>query len=111
MHGDLHSGTVRRAARVPWLAVAPRPLSGESGFEVAPLLAHRWSDAVATGDLRTALLDRFFVVLDVAGLDEERTRAWVCVRVMAELALAVRDGRADPDRVTRAVTLVRAMQG
>lgn len=109
--GDLHSGTVRRGARVPWLAVAPRPLGGEPGFEVAPLLAHRWADAVATGDLRAALRERFFLVVDRAGLDEDRTRAWVCVRVMAELALAVREGRADPDRVTRAVILVKAMQG
>ena len=110
LHGDLHPGTVRGAHRVPWLAVAPRPVGGEPGYEVAPLLATRWAEAASSGDLRGALIDRLYAVVDAAGLDEDRTRAWVCVRTMVELAAAVLRGGAGPDDVTRALTLVKAVQ-
>lgn len=109
LHGDLHYATVRRGQREPWLAVAPRPVGGEPAYEVAPLLQHRWAEAVATGDLRAALVERLYAVVDAAGLDEDRTRAWVCVRTMAGLAADVAAG-AGPAEVTRALTLVKAVQ-
>ena len=110
LHGNLHSGVVRRAVREPWLVVAPRPIGGEPSFEVAPLLAGRWGEAEASGDLRAALRQRLTVVTDEAGLDEDRTRAWVCVRTMVDLAAAADRGRLAPQRITRAVTLVKAVQ-
>jgi streptomycin 6-kinase len=110
LHGDLRPGTVRAGRRTPWLAVAPRPVGGEPGYEVAPLLRAGWAEAAAGGDLRAALVDRLYAVVDAAGLDEDRTRAWVCVRTMVELAAAVLRGGAGPDDVTRALTLVKAVQ-
>lgn len=109
LHGDLHFATVREAEG-RWLAVAPRPVSGEPAYEVGPVLWHRWSEAAASGDLRAALVDRLYTVVDVAGLDEDRTRAWVCVRTMTALAGSVATGSVGADEVTRAVTVVKAVQ-
>ncbi|GAA1851680.1 streptomycin 6-kinase [Microlunatus capsulatus] len=110
VHGDLHTGTVLAASREPWLAVDPHPLAGEPSFEVAPLLWTRWDEAVASGDLRGAVLDRLYAVVDTAGLDEDRTRAWVTVRVMVALLAAVSAPVPDREAVTRCTTLVKAVQ-
>lgn len=110
LHGDLHHGTVLAGAREPWLAVDPQPLAGDPAYEVAPLLWHRWDEAVATGDLRGALLDRLYAVVDTADLDEDHVRAWVTVRTMVELLRAAAEPVVDRDRVTLCTTLVKAVQ-
>ena len=117
VHGDLHYGNVLAADREPWLAIDPQPLSGDPHYEVAPLLWNRWDEVVASGDVRTAVRRRFHTVVDSAGLDEDRARAWVVVRevVNAQWALAdaERAGRPPgaPERevVTRAVSVVKAV--
>ena len=110
VHGDLHSGTVLAATREPWLAVDPHPLAGEPSFEVAPLLWTRWDEAVGSGDLRGAVLDRLYAAVATAGLDEDRTRAWVTVRVMVALLTEVSAPVPDREAVTRCTTLVKAVQ-
>lgn len=110
LHGDLHHGTVRAGTREPWLVVDPEPLAGDPAYEVAPLLWHRWDEAVATGDLRGALLDRLYAVVDTAGLDEDHVRAWVTVRTMVELLRAAAAPVVDRERVTLCTTLVKAVQ-
>ncbi len=118
VHGDLHFGNVLDFSagsgedRGPWLAIDPKPLSGEPAYEVAPVLWNRWDEAVATTDLRGAVLDRFYTMVDTAGLDEERVRAWVVVRELVNVWWAVLDGTAadDPAWVTTATTIVKAVQ-
>jgi streptomycin 6-kinase len=117
VHGDLHYGNVLAADREPWLVIDPKPLSGDPHYEVAPLLWNRWDEVVASGDVRTAVRRRFHTVVDAAGLDEDRARAWVVVREVLNaqwaLADAERAGRAPgvPERevVTRAVSVVKAV--
>ena len=36
IHGDLHYGNVLAADRAPWLAIDPKPTSGDPHYEVAP---------------------------------------------------------------------------
>ncbi|MFI5426222.1 aminoglycoside phosphotransferase family protein [Aeromicrobium sp. UC242_57] len=52
IHADLHYENVLAAERAPWLAIDPKPVSGDPHYEVAPLLWNRWDEAVATGDVR-----------------------------------------------------------
>lgn len=113
LHTDLHYLNVLAADRVPWLVIDPKPISGEPAFEVAPLLWNRWDEAVATGNIRSAVLDRLYAVVDAAGLDEDRTRDWVIVREMVNVMWSLREGSdapADPDWVTTAITVVKAVQ-
>lgn len=109
LHGDLRPGTVRATADRRWVAVAPRPLSGDPAFEVAAVL-RRWDGAEASEDLRGDLLERFYATVDAAGLDEDRARAWVVVRTVVELAEAFAHGAVPAGRVTWATTVVKAVQ-
>ena len=110
LHGDLHFANVLAAERAPWLVIDPHPLAGDPAYEVAPLLWNRWDEAVATRDLRGALLERLYAVVDAAGLDEDRVRDWVTVREMVLVLDAVRQPELDRDWVTRCTTVVKAVQ-
>ena len=86
-----------------------RSVTGDPAYEVAAVL-HRWEGAEASADLRGDLLERFYAVVDAAGLEEDRARAWVVVRTLVELAAAFAAGRPAADRVTWATTVVKAVQ-
>lgn len=84
VHGDLHYANVLAADRAPWLAIDPKPMSGDPHYEVAPMLWNRWAELA--GDVRRGVRARFHALVDAAGLDEDRARDWVVVR-MLHLAL------------------------
>ncbi|REK71120.1 aminoglycoside resistance protein [Aeromicrobium endophyticum] len=107
VHADLHYENVLAADREPWLAIDPKPVSGDPHYEVAPLLSNRWDEVVATGDVRTAVRRRFHTVVDVAGLDEQRARDWVVVREAHHAMWAIEDD--DRDRVTAAIAILKAV--
>ncbi|MBX7450417.1 aminoglycoside phosphotransferase family protein [Mycolicibacterium sp. 3033] len=107
LHGNLHTATVRAADRTPWLAVDPLPANGDRNDDVAPMLTHRW-DEIA-GRVRDGVRQRFWTLVDVAGLDEERTRAWVIVR-MVRAATRVTGAPTGADEVTRYLAIAKAVQ-
>ena len=110
LHGDLHYDRVLAADREPWLVIAPKPLNGDPHFELAPMLWHRWDELA--GNVRDGVRSRFHTLVDVAGLDEERARAWVIVRVVHEATRALLEPPvADTARLTRYVALAKAVQG
>jgi streptomycin 6-kinase len=84
LHWDLHYYntlfTLEGAGE--WKAIDPKPLAGESGFELLPALWNRWDDLVETGDLARALLRRFDLMTDVLGLDRSRAAGWTLGRVL-----------------------------
>jgi streptomycin 6-kinase len=110
VHTDLHYFNVLAADRSPWLAIDPKPLSGDPHFEPAPMLWNRWDEVVASGDVRDAVRRRFHAIIDAAGLDEDRARDWVVLR---ETVNAVDEAvAADPDRafLTASITIAKAVQ-
>ena len=50
-------------------------MNGDPHYEVAPMLWNRWDEL--TGNIRDGVRRRFYTLVDAAGLDEERARAWV----------------------------------
>lgn len=84
LHWDLHYFnvlcTVDGSQR--WTAIDPKPLSGDSGFELMPALWNRWGDLIQTGDLTRALLRRFDVMTEVMALDRSRAATWTLARVL-----------------------------
>ncbi|WP_229051704.1 aminoglycoside phosphotransferase family protein [Aeromicrobium sp. Leaf350] len=108
VHTDLHDENVLGAEREPWLAIDPQPLSGDPHYEPAPMLWNRWEEVVASHDARRTVRRRFHALVDGAGLDEDRARDWVLVREAHNAMWAIEDG--DPDRVTVAVTITKAVQ-
>ncbi|MFE7563664.1 aminoglycoside phosphotransferase family protein [Kitasatospora sp. NPDC057500] len=110
LHWDLHYGNVLAPpgpdARAPWLAIDPKPLSGDPGFELLPALHNRWSDLVATGDLPRALRRRFDLMTDRLALDRDRAVRWTLARVLQNVLWDVEDGGKVIDEGQRAVALV-----
>ncbi|RDH76825.1 aminoglycoside resistance protein [Mycolicibacterium moriokaense] len=101
LHGNLHYANVLAGDREPWLAVAPRPVNGDPHYEIAPMLWHRWDEIAA--NVRFGVQRRFYALVDAAGFDEDRARAYVLVRVVLA---ATRD----PDNLTKYVALAKAVQ-
>lgn len=123
VHTDLHDGNVlasRRGDRADhrWLAIDPKGVSGDPHYEPAPLLWNRWDEVRAARDVRFAVRRRFHTVVDVAGLEEDRARDWVVVRMLHDALWTVQDARdqgrdltaADRDHLTVCVTVAKAVQ-
>lgn len=84
LHWDLHYfNTLSTLDGVgEWKAIDPKPLAGDSGFELLPALWNRWEDLVRTGDLAGALLRRFDLMTEVLELDRSRAASWTLGRVL-----------------------------
>lgn len=110
IHTDLHYENVLAAEREPWLVIDPKPLSGDPHYEIAPMLTNRWEEVA--GQVRAAVRRRFDTLVDVAGFDEDRARAWVIVRVVHSAVWALEDsGGAAEEWRTRCVAVAKAVQG
>jgi streptomycin 6-kinase len=58
LHGDLHFENVLAADREPWLAIDPKPLRGDPGFDI-PVLHNRRDEVMASVDPRRDILRRY----------------------------------------------------
>lgn len=116
VHGDLHYANVLAADREPWLAIDPTPMSGDPHYEPAPLLWNRWDELA--GDIRGGVRRRFHAVIDAAGLDEDRARDWVVVRMVLNAHWTIEEAQQadralDADErswVTRCIAVAKAVQ-
>lgn len=115
IHGDLHFENVLEGEREPWLVIDPKPMAGDGHYEVAPVLWNRWDEVMATGDVRNEVRHRFHTVVDTAGLDEDRARDWVVVRMVHNAMWCIEDspdglGREEQDYLTMCLSIVKAIQ-
>ncbi len=108
IHTDLHYENVLAADREPWLVIDPKPMSGDPHYEVAPMLWNRWDEL--GGNLRAGIRRRFHTVVDAAGMDEERARDWVVVRMIHNASWSVIDGDPDDEWLTTCFTIAKAVQ-
>jgi streptomycin 6-kinase len=117
LHWDLHYDNVLAplparpgAERGAWLAIDPKPIVGDPGYDLLPVLHNRWDEAVATGDPVRALLRRFDLLTEVVGLDRERAAAWTLARCLANLLWLLEGHQAwfrEPDLVVARALLDR----
>jgi len=105
IHTDLHFANVLSAEREPWIVIDPKPLSGDPAFEIAPLLWNRWEEM--SDDFGAGIRRRFLTVVDAAGLDEDRARAWVVVRMVLNAAWDLHT--ADRGWLTQCITVAKAV--
>jgi streptomycin 6-kinase len=114
IHTDLHYDNVLLSEAGDWLAIDPKPLSGDPHYEIAPMLWNRFDEL--GGDVRNGVRRRFHTLVDTAGLDEERARDWVVVRMMNNATSRLLDppeldrGMPDEQWLTLCVTIAKAVQ-
>lgn len=108
LHWDLHYGNVLGGTREPWLAIDPKPLAGEPGFELFPALWNRWPELVAGGEVDRAVRRRFDLMVEVLGVDRQRAAAWSLARILQSVLWDVADSATavDPAEVTIAHALL-----
>ncbi|RSS43294.1 aminoglycoside phosphotransferase family protein [Streptomyces sp. WAC08241] len=85
LHWDLHFGNVLAAGREPWLAIDPKPLAGDPGFDLLPALVDRFDPDP------DEVLWRFDLLAEVVG-DRRRAVAWTLGRVLQNGLWDVEDG-------------------
>lgn len=102
LHWDLHEGNVLAAVREPWLAIDPKPLAGDPGFDLLPALRGRTGEGE-----RAEVLRRFDLLTERLGLDRGRAVAWTLGRVLQNALWDIEDGARvlDAGQVALAVTL------
>ncbi|MDR7251095.1 streptomycin 6-kinase [Nocardioides sp. BE266] len=121
VHGDLHYFNVMADAAGEWLAIDPKPMAGDPHYEPAPMLWNRMDELSgpgAVGSVRDGLRRRFHALVDAAGLDEDRARDWVVVRMVINAGWSVQDareaGRAlssdEQEWITRCIAITKAVQ-
>lgn len=121
LHGDLHYANVMADDTGEWVAIDPKPMAGDPHYEPAPLLWNRMDELSgpgAVGSLRDGLRRRFHAVVDAAGLDEDRARDWVVVRMVLNAGWTVQDARRaerdlradEQDWITRCIAITKAVQ-
>lgn len=89
LHGDLHHGNVLDSGSRGWLAVDPKGLSGERGFDYANIFCNPdLETATATGRLARQVA---FVAAS-AGLERDRLLRWILAYAGLSAAWTLGDG-------------------
>ncbi|MGU3502553.1 aminoglycoside phosphotransferase family protein [Mycobacterium sp. C31M] len=109
IHGDLHYENVLAAEREPWLVIDPKPMDGDPHYEIAPMLFDRFDELA--GYVREGVRRRFYTLVDAAGLDADRARAWVIVRMMHDAMWELTENEVPDTRyLTTCVAIAKAVQ-
>jgi streptomycin 6-kinase len=92
LHGDIHHGNVLDFGARGWLAIDPKRVVGERGFDYANLFCNPELATVrAPGRLRRQLE----VVAEAAGLERERLLQWIVAYAGLSAAWFLEDGDAE----------------
>lgn len=95
LHWDLHYRNVLAGEREEWLAIDPKPLAGDPGFDLLPALVNQWDPAQVRW--------RFDQLTEALGLDRRKAAGWTLGRVLQNTLWDVEDGARAVDPVQRAV--------
>jgi streptomycin 6-kinase len=114
VHTDLHYENVMASDRTPWVAIDPKPVSGDPHYEPAPMLWNRFDELA--GDVRAGVRRRFHSLVDMAALDEDRARDWVIVRMLHNALWRLQDSAgverltSTDDYLTMCIAIAKAVQ-
>ena len=105
LHGDLHHDNVLDFGSRGWLAIDPKCLLGERGFDFANIFCNP-DFAEATEPAR--FVRRLTVVTDAARLEPKRLLLWILAWCGLSMAFSLEDGEASPFDLMRVAELAAA---
>ena len=114
VHEDLHDMNVLAPldpARGAWLAIAPKPVSGEWAYAVAPIVWNHAEASAAAYNLRVHVRLRADTVAEAAGLDPDRVTHWTFVRLVLNALWAAPHSPGSDDFRARMIALAKAFAG
>nr|WTB32755.1 aminoglycoside phosphotransferase family protein [Streptomyces sp. NBC_00830] len=100
LHWDLHydnilAGRADEGRAHEWIALDPKPIAGDPGFDLMPALANLPQALKEQGGApfdASAVRWRFDLMTEVLGLDRERARAWTLGRALQNGLWSVAEG-------------------
>ncbi|MFH9088388.1 aminoglycoside phosphotransferase family protein [Streptomyces sp. NPDC017673] len=93
LHGTFRQSKVLSGERMPWLAVGPDPVVGESAFDLARLVRDRVEDLIAASSGPSTTRRRIKRLAESLEVDQERLRGWTLFRAVESGVRARRVGR------------------
>jgi streptomycin 6-kinase len=107
LHGDIHHGNILDFGPRGWLAIDPKGLIGERGFDYANLFCNPEAEiAIAPGRLARQV----DVVAEAAGLDRRRLLKWIVAYAGLSAAWFLEDGEWEPAKTPLAVAELAAAE-
>ncbi|MER7897218.1 aminoglycoside phosphotransferase family protein [Streptomyces sp. NPDC096046] len=100
LHWDLHDENVLASGRAPWLAIDPKPLAGDPGFELWPALDNHFDP--------DDIVWRFDAMTGILALDRPRAHAWTLGRLLQNTLWDIEDGRPVDDAQLEIARRLRA---
>ncbi len=76
LHGDLHYFNILSAQRQPWLAIDPKGLAGEPGYEIGAWLRNPPASVQTPAELKNNLMRRVAQFAEMLQLDQQRLVGW-----------------------------------
>jgi streptomycin 6-kinase len=105
LHADFHHFNVLSSERDGWLAIDPKGMIGDPGYEVGPFLVNPWSRLGRTD--RIELARRLDNLADELGYDRQRLRDWGIAHAVLSACWTIEDGGNDwPGAIATARTLL-----
>lgn len=93
LHGTFRQSKVLAGDRMPWLAVGPDPVVGESAFDLARLVRDRVEDLIAAPSGPSTTRRRIKRLAESLEVDQDRLRGWTLFRAVESGVRAFRVGR------------------
>ncbi|MFE2439834.1 aminoglycoside phosphotransferase family protein [Streptomyces sp. NPDC059409] len=93
LHGTFRQSKVLAGDRMPWLAVGPDPVVGETAFDLARLVRDRVEDLIAQPSGASTTRRRIKRLAESREVDQDRLRGWTLFRAVESGVRARRVGR------------------
>ncbi|MFD0772374.1 aminoglycoside phosphotransferase family protein [Streptomonospora algeriensis] len=81
LHGDINPGNILSARRSPWLAIDPKPMTGDPGYDLWPLIM-QLDSPMRLIEPGPTLRRRFGLAADILGEPADRLMAWSTARAV-----------------------------
>ncbi|HEY3411472.1 MAG TPA: aminoglycoside phosphotransferase family protein [Armatimonadota bacterium] len=88
LHGDLHHGNVLSAGRSPWIAIDPKGLVGQRGYDAGNFLR---SYVETLANPARALKRRMDILSDELGMERETLRRWAIAQAVLSAWWSIED--------------------
>lgn len=76
LHGDLHHMNILSSSRGGWLAIDPKGLCGDPGYEVGTFMLNRLPDGATDSELAVIMRRRLSIFSEELRIDADRLAAW-----------------------------------
>ena len=104
LHGDIHHGNILDFGERGWLAIDPKGLTGERGFDYANIFCN---PDYSTATAPAAFAGRLEAIAEAAGLERKRLLQWILAWAGLSAAWSLGDG-ASPHTALRVAELATA---